>query len=119
MEHLRTVKLESSEGDYTLATWDTYRRARFGQSTLRYEFTDPKGSVVFEGEDFSISPYVSVDSDEALKALLGFLTLKPGDTDDSYFEKYSAEQMDFAESMAEELSLYCLEEAEFEDVEEE
>jgi len=33
-----------------------------------------------------------------MRALLGFLTLRPGDTDVEYFDAYTPEQMEFAES---------------------
>ncbi len=46
----------------------------------------------------------AVDSDEAVNALMGFLTLKPGDTDADFFQSYSSAQMEFAESYAEYLS---------------
>ena len=62
-------------------------------------------TLVFEGNDYRPSPMWAYDSAEALFGLLGFLSLKPGDTDDEYFEKYNREQMQFAETFAEDLSL--------------
>ena len=100
--HLRTIRIEG----YTLTTWDTYREDR-GKTILRYRFIDPHGITLFEGEDFACSPLHAIDSDECWRGLLGFLTLRPGDTDDEYFEEYTAEQMAFAEGGdAEMLSVY-------------
>ncbi len=64
------------------------------------------GEVMFSGNDFSPSPMSCVDSLESLLTLLGFLTLKPGDTDNEYFMKYTLSQLDFAKSnFCEDLSM--------------
>ena len=38
------------------------------------------------------------DSDDTLRALLGFLALRPGDTDSEYFADYTAAKREFASS---------------------
>ena len=45
----------------------------------------------------------SIDSDQAVAALMGFLTLKPGDTDREYFDAYTPEQLAWAQSYEPEL----------------
>ncbi len=101
---LRHVRLEMG---YTLQTWETGKRAPTGQELIRYEFKTPEGVVLFSGEDAGVSPMHCIDSDDALRGLLVFLTLQPGDTDDEYFASYTPEQMAFAESSdAEWLSAY-------------
>ena len=63
------------------------------------------GEVMFSGNDFSPSPMLCPDSLESILQLLGFLTLKPGDTDNEYFMKYTLPQLDFAKSnLCEDLS---------------
>lgn len=47
---------------------------------------------------------IAIDSDRALAALLGFLTLRPGDTDDEYFEHYTAVQREYCAQHAETLA---------------
>ena len=114
---LRHVKIEpyTTEGHYfTLQTWDTHKRdgGAFGRCYLRYEFKEfynGQQRLLFEGEDFSPSPMTAIDSDDALRCLLGFLTLRPGDTDEEYFENYTKDQMDFAETDAEELQMWSIE----------
>lgn len=59
---------------------------------------------VFEGSDFHPSPMHAIDGDDAVKALMGFLTCKPGDTDADYFASYTSEQLDFCSVHAEVLS---------------
>ena len=56
---------------------------------------------LFAGADFACSPLHAIDSDEALRGLLSFLCLQPGDTDTSYFDGYDAAQRAWAETDAE------------------
>src|SRR5262245_61336987 len=93
-EPLRHVRLETG---HVLRTWDTGRTDR-GRTCIGYELTGPDGARIFRGTDFRCSPLDADDSDEALRALLGFLTLRPGDTDREYFDGYSAAQRTFSES---------------------
>jgi hypothetical protein len=93
---------------FRIITWVTDRTDRRGQTIIGYRFTEiqPYGrpEVIFCGEDFAGSPLHADDSDETLKALLGFITLRPGDTDREFFEKYTARQLRFANEHAEILS---------------
>lgn len=91
---LRHVRLDDT--GYTLETWDG--RSRGGRSYLRYRLTAPDGKVLFEGEDFGCSPLHAIDSDASLRAILGFLTLKYGDTDRDYFDDYTGPQLEFSSS---------------------
>ena len=111
---LRDVILDG----YRLTTWATPKTDWRGQTRIGYQFSSPDGAVIFEGEDFSGSPMHADDSDETLRALLSFLTLRPGDTDREYFDSYTPEQMAFAQGPAEGLSLWAMDEdaPEFQDV---
>ena len=73
-----------------------YQRQRAVCAALRAFM--PEHSVLFAGEDFRPSPMHADDADETLRGLLGFLTLRPGDTDREYFADYSPAQLAFAES---------------------
>lgn len=108
MDQLRKVDVDG----YTLTTWDTGKVDNLGKSILGYRFENGngQGDVIFEGEDFHCSPAVAIDSDEALRSLLGFLTLRPGDTDREYFANYTPRQWAFVHSDAESLHLFSLEE---------
>lgn len=66
-----------------------------GKENIGYRLTY-KGETLFEGEDFRPSPLYDQNSLKSIVSLLGFLTLKPGDTDAVYFAKYTEKQMDFA-----------------------
>jgi len=116
---LREVMLDDT--GYVLVLWDTHRTDSYDKSILGYAFYEPAGNgkllptPLFEGEDFAASPMDAIDSDETVRGLLGFLTLRPGDTDREYFASYTPEQMAFAEGPAEELQMFGMEpDAEFE-----
>ena len=94
LDPLRHVRLETG---HTLRTWDT-GTARGGRTRIGYELRDPAGEALFRGDDFGPSPMHADDSDDALRGLLGFLTLQPGDTDAEYFADYSDRQHEFAAS---------------------
>lgn len=104
-EHVRTWE----QGAYRLDLWQIYRRtpslARSGdrsRESLAYELWHEGAGPVFYGADFHTPG--CVDSDEAVAALLSFLSLRPGDTDREYFDSYSPEQLEWAQEHGEELS---------------
>ncbi len=92
---------------FRLVTWDTHA-TNYGKPCLGYRLqqidADGKRRTIFQGEDFGCSPLHSIDGKEALRALMGFLTLRPGDTDREYFAGYSKRQLAFASEHAEALS---------------
>lgn len=97
-EALRHVRLDSG---HTLRTWDTGKasgRGMMARTRIGYELCEPTGKVLFRGDDFGPGAATADDSDEALRGLLGFLFLRPGDTDRDYFASYTAEQLAFAAS---------------------
>lgn len=96
---------------FTLRMWDARGSHGMyeGKWKIAYLLTEngPKiKEVLFEGSDFRC-PH-AIDSDECVKGLMGFLTLRPGDTDEDYFRSYTPRQMSFAEQHAEALSLAVL-----------
>lgn len=99
---LREVELAG----HRLVTWDTGRTDWRGQSVIGYQLFAPDGGVVFEGEDFAGSPMHAIDSDATLRSLITFLSLRPGDTDDEYFEDYDEDQLDWADEWGETLSMW-------------
>lgn len=110
-EMLRSVWIEpTNTGKYRLDLWDTGRRHARGTTMLGYRLTSPAGVVLFEGEDFSASPMDADDSDESLRGILGFLTLRPGDVEEDYFDAYTDAQAEFARSFdCEAMQLWAIE----------
>lgn len=102
---IREVMLGDS--GYSLVMWDTNQTDRLGKSVLGYALYAPGDQEpLFQGEDYGVSPAHAIDSDESVRGLIGFLTLRPGDTDAEYFSGYSERQMKFAKGDAEELQLF-------------
>jgi hypothetical protein len=91
--------------DYKLDLYDSGRVCN-GKSMLSYQFYH-KEQLVFEGDDFGCSPMYCIDSDNAVAALLHFLSLKPGDTDREYFEDYTEQQLEFARDCGDDLYCYA------------
>lgn len=104
-DKIRDINLDG----YRLELFDLSRSDSDGKSILGYTFTGKDGIPLFDGEDFHCAPLDAIDSDETVRSLLGFLTLRPGDTDREYFEDYTPEQMAFAQGDAEGLSVYAME----------
>jgi len=107
----RVLRHVEIDGRYRLLLWDTYRREGCpAKDTLGYAFFRIGEDVpIFVGEDFGASPCHAIDSDATVRCLLGFLTLRPGDTDDEYFASYTERQHAFAAGDAEYLSLWAME----------
>lgn len=111
---LRHVRLAGTP--YTLIVWDTYRTepGRFPREILGYALAkDGEADPIFCAEDY-FAPAIksrgrSIDGDHTLRDLLGFLTLRPGDTDEEYFASYTPRQIAFAADEAEALSIWALE----------
>jgi len=103
---------------FTLTTWDCGDTISGGKFRIGYRlsmYEEGKTRTVFEGEDFGCSPMHAIDSDDAVVCLMGFLTLRPGDTDPEYFDDYTAFQLEYADQHAEALS--CEVSNRFEEVE--
>lgn len=109
VRELPLVRTWASEDEvFRLDLWDmgTVRDiGYFTRTRMAYRLT-VDGKIVFQGNDFSPSPMIDIDSDEAVASLLAFLSMGEGDTDDEYFDDYTPEQIAFRDSdLREELSL--------------
>jgi len=92
---------------FYLYLFDLFTKDSYGKWQLGYEFYQDE-ELIFSGDDFHVSPLVAIDSDECYQHLMTFLTLRPGDTDEEYFDDYTERQMEFAEEHAETLSIYAI-----------
>ena len=96
---------------FTLTVCDTGRRSggAFGRCYLSYRLTmreigADRAVELFAGDDFSPGASMTIDSDAMVSGLLGFLTLRPGDIDQEYFDDYTAAQLEFRSQHAEALN---------------
>lgn len=95
---------------FRLTMWDTGRTDECRKHVLGYELemqNAPRAKFVrlFRGEDYGCAPGHAIDSDAAVEGLMGFLTLKPGDTDSDYFKDYTPAQLAYCDAHAESLSI--------------
>lgn len=96
---------------FTLTIWEASPMQTSyygGRVKLGYRLTMREGgksSVLFEGEDFSCASHVAIDSDECVRSLMTFLTLRPGDIDSEYFANYTPAQLEYCQQHAEALDL--------------
>ncbi len=88
---------------FCLTIYDTYQRGHMGKNVLAYRFTQD-GAPIFEGADFACAPGHAIDSDSCVECLMGFLTMRKGDTDAEYFANYTPAQTHFSETHAETLA---------------
>lgn len=102
VRRVRFVPYGKGGESFSLVVWDTHA-TRGGKCVLGYRLSMGR-VVLFEGADFCCSQMHSIDSDEMIAALMGFLTLRPGDTDAKYFADYTAEQLAYCAEHAEALS---------------
>ncbi len=95
---------------FTLLMWDENLPSHDGKTRITYQLWQvktgtPCKALLFEGNDFRCSPLDGIDSDDCVKILMGFLTLRPGDTDREYFQNYTPAQLEYCSQFAESLSL--------------
>jgi hypothetical protein len=64
--------------------------------------------VIFDAEDFHCSPAHEIDDDRTVRAIVDYLTLRPGDTDREYFARYTPRQWAFVRDEAEDLHIFGL-----------
>ncbi|MBO1318312.1 hypothetical protein [Acanthopleuribacter pedis] len=93
------------EDGFRLEVFDTHQ-TRNGKNRLAYRLFDRHFDEIpiFEGDDFCASPLDAIDSEATIAALLNFLSLRPGDTDETYFDDYSARQREWCDLRAEALA---------------
>jgi hypothetical protein len=111
MEKLRTVKFSP----YRKGMGPTFQLDMFdpnivsgGKQAIAFKLImrqDGVKIVLFGRDNMFCSPLYAIDSDEAVKAVMGFVTLRKGDTDSSYFDSYTEAELDFANCHAEALSM--------------
>lgn len=113
MDKLRTCTFRPYVGapHFTLTMWDSGTQ-RAGKTVIHYRLRMTSinhrahrvRTTIFEAADFAGSPMHADDSDETVRSLMTFLTLRPGDTDADYFASYTPKQLEFRDRHAEALA---------------
>lgn len=101
---LRDVNVDG----YRLQLWDTGEPLREGmpQHGVVVRFLEPDGTVLFEHRE-GCSPMVAIDSDDMLQSAMTSVTMREGDVDSDWFDNYTEAQLEFRDTMAEELSIWA------------
>ena len=90
-----------------LLRMDKFNQEQPYRAYFSYRLYDD-GVLIFSGKDFSPSPMWNYDSALTVGQFLGWMTLKPGDTDQEFFEKYTPLQIRWCQSRrADELASYA------------
>jgi hypothetical protein len=100
---MRELARHWANGDFELKLFDQNKHNSLGQWILAYEFFHA-GELIFSGDDFAASPMEENDSDVTAAFLLGFLSLRQGEVDASYFDHYTPEQIEWRDAHAGELA---------------
>ena len=113
VEYGGVTKFRWSQEGLTVLLWPSDKPAAEGRN-LRYQFFDStfdaNGEIpIFDGDDYCIPSSHEAFSLGAIEGILGFLSLRDGDTDDEYFDEYSERQLQWRDTRAEEAELYQLE----------
>lgn len=111
---LFTLRVPTSEGMVVIHAYEnTQRRSNHGHTYIDIAVR-LNGEQVFKRGDLyvGIPAGTCIDGIYAKEAVLSCVAMKPGDTDEEYFDSYTSEQRTFAESLGEELSMvrqfrYC------------
>jgi hypothetical protein len=100
---LRRLRTRTAGGIVTISTYDA-GPADDGRHRIGY-VCERDHAEIFRGTDIDIPSGQAIDSDHTVAAVIGFLSLQPGDTDPEFFDHYTADQAAFADSCAAELAL--------------
>lgn len=104
-ELIRTIEFQPyiKGPSFRLELYDVGRQDHSGKHAVGYrllQLEEVFSSLHGEEDCHLYSPH-AIDSDEAVRALMSFLTLRPGDTDADYFANYSERQHQFCREHAE------------------
>ena len=93
-----TRRFKANGHTYTLKMYET------DSTDIGYRLSRGK-TVIFDGRHYRPGAATPHDSDQSVAGLMGFLTLRPGETDKEYFENYPTFQKGFALCEAEGLAM--------------
>lgn len=108
MDQLFTLKVRTSKGLVIVRAYENaerYAGPRMTHTGVDLEVRLNGREVFARGALYiGIPGHQSIDGQDAKRCALSCVAMKPGDTDADYFKDYSAEQLDFARALGDELS---------------
>jgi hypothetical protein len=105
-DYLFTLRFELSSGPVTITAWDgDHTDPQTGHRRIDAELQQG-GKIVFaRGATYcAVARGTKLDKTDARELVGSLFAMKPGDTDEEYFEPYTAEQLAWASANGEELS---------------
>lgn len=109
-----------AQSGFLLELYETFHVASpYGHTSVGYrlydfESPDAGNCLVFEGTDYGIPTGQCIDGDEAVRGILGFLSIRPSDVEDEFFAQYTPRQMAWADDRAEDLSWWAMDDVNIE-----
>jgi hypothetical protein len=73
-----------------------------GHTPIGYRFFH-NGQLIFQSDDITVPPDQSLDGDQTVRGVLGFLALRPGNVEPDYFAGYTPSQPAWRDQHAEDL----------------
>jgi hypothetical protein len=88
-------------GPLRILMWDTYTSDHYHRTALGYAvWLNDEPDTLFVGDDLFCPTSQVIDSDKTVCSLIAFLTLRESLTDPDYFDNYTPEQREWADSTA-------------------
>jgi hypothetical protein len=78
-------------------------RREDGKTPIGYRFYHDD-QLVFEGDDIAVPAGQTLDGDQTVRGVLGFVALGPGDVEADYFARYTPAQLAWRDQHAEDLA---------------
>jgi hypothetical protein len=100
--------LPSGNDVFKLEIEDTCESDSDGKPKVSYTLYNSANEIIFSGSDIYAPCGSEVLTVATFKTVMGFLTLRLGDTDKDYFDEYTPAQIEFRDTHAEYLSLLAL-----------
>jgi len=97
---------EWASDPFRLELYELYEPGRWrrdGKTPIGYRFYHDD-HLIFEGYDIAVPASQTLDGDQTVRGVLGFLALRPGDVEADYFTGYTPLQLAWRDQHAEDLA---------------
>src|SRR5438045_1019840 len=113
-DKLFSLRVRTSQGPVTIHAYDgNHTDPNTGHMRIDVEIKLGREVIFARGDTYcAVNRWTAIDSYSAKELVLSLASMKAGDTDDEYFEKYTSRQLEFVNALGEEISLererrYC------------
>ena len=103
----QSLMREWTAGPFRLQLHEPTRWPAGDPTPIGYRFYH-HDELIFEGDDIAVPAGQSLDGDQTVRGVLGYLALRPGDVEADYFAGYTPAQLAWRDEHAEALQLLLL-----------